>query len=133
MPGWFWIEPNLLDSNWIGLAFCAAFFAKHDAANPPSILCQIRNNGSQSLGSRFIAKIAEMDATTVISHHLCLLYFTRQELTEYEDNIKETLDIPGFFFELEGFVRCERFRLGVWNYGMRLIFKQDLEELDNDE
>ena len=134
------IELNVHDSNWIGLAFCAAFVTHCDRpcscgahCFPSScgthVMCDIKDgNGMLPLPSPVLAEIVETGGATAELDHLCLVYFTRQKFIYDEDIIKRTLD-----FKLKLFSNGGCFRLEVKNYGMRLIFKQDLEELNADE
>ena len=129
--------PNVHDNNWIGLAFCAAFVVHSVPCD--SGVCEGRSlvmcwygKKEESRGLP-VAEIIETDGAMDELVHLCLLYINRQELMALtrKANIH---DIHGFGFRLSvessGY---EDVHLEVKHCGMRVVFKQDLEELNGDQ
>ena len=100
--------PNVHDSNWIGFALCAAFVTKCDPLSSsnaevagPTIRC------SFYIGSygRYhpVAKIMVTDGDSVELAHLCVVYFTRQELMNTIQWAKPNVhDFEGFSCFLVG-------------------------------
>ena len=129
--------PNAHDNNWIGIALCVAFVAHYDppgssyAKAGPWVWCMFCNQNRKVNVVHVVANIGETDGVMVELVHLCLLYFTRKELINGAEDLD---DLDGSRFELK--VVCslpeDRLHLEVKNWGMRVIFKQDLEELNHD-
>ena len=135
------IEPflNVHDNNWIGIALCATFVAHYDpptisdAEERPTISCSFEMQKPKFFSSliRRVAQIEGTNGSTVELVHLFLSYINRQELIKRME-FNGLHDLDGAHFRLIVIPYSRGFHLEVKNWGMRVVFKQDLEELNDD-
>ena len=101
--------PIVHDSNWIGVGVCAAFVTRYHLPSSSnakvvhsSIVCTLKVG--EGAGCHTVAETVVTDGDPVELVHLCLVYFTRQEIMDFTIPANENIhDLSGFNFELLNF------------------------------